>query len=64
MAAVDDFIELLSIKPEKLGKIDYIFPDLGWGRDENGYPLIPAWYFTEMIQNIFEENETNRFKQP
>ena len=38
MAAVDDFIELLSIKPEKLGKIDCIFPDLGWGRDENGYP--------------------------
>ena len=42
MATVDDFIKFLSTKPEKLGKIECIFPDLGWGRDENGYTLIPA----------------------
>ena len=29
MAPVDDFIKLLGTKPEKLGKIDCIFPDLG-----------------------------------
>ena len=64
MATVDDFIKFLSTKPEKLGKIDCIFPDLGWGRDENGYTLMPAWYAIEMLQNMFEEDETNRFKQP
>lgn len=42
MATVDDFIKFLSAKPEKLGKIECIFPDLGWGRDENGYTLMPA----------------------
>ena len=64
MATVDDFIKFLSTKPEKLGKIECIFPDLGWGKDENGYTLMPAWYFIEMFQNMFEEDETNRFKQP
>lgn len=64
MDTIDDFIKLLSTKPEKLGEIECIYPDLGWGKDENGYTLIPAWYFIEMIQNIFEEDETNRLKQP
>ncbi len=64
MATVDDFIKFLGRKPEKLGKIDCIFSNLKWDRDENGYTPMPAWYSIEMLQNLFKEDETNRFKQP
>lgn len=64
MATVDDFIKFLGTKPEKLDKIECIFTDLDGVKMKMVIPSCQHDVLSKCSKNIFEEDETNRFKQP